>query len=108
MKLNEVLNEKKEDVNVVARRLKRELSYSPMAKYAEWRDIEDGMLEVRYYGEWQSEPDNWDDEDDDWEIPTEKTLKTIRSILDGIRIEYPANKIKFSTGEKNWLYFEVL
>ena len=58
---------------------------------------------VRYFGDWINPPDAEDDEDYDWQIPTEKTLERANAILARVAARYPDLRLFISVGEKNWL-----
>jgi hypothetical protein len=77
-------------------------------------DKPSGMLDVRHWGIWETDPQaEWDtDEDDDWEVLSQDSAKKIQQLVDDVSIAMvntidPNLTLTWQTGEKNHIEFTV-
>lgn len=61
---------------------------------------------IRYFGSWENPSDAEDEEDYDWQEPTERTRATADKIAERASQKHNVD-VSWHSGEKNWLYFEV-
>jgi len=67
--------------------------------------------EIRDWGKWQlpadADPSDEAYEDYDWEELSNESGAKLQSIVDDFAKRYPGVKFDWSTGEKNWIYFQA-
>jgi hypothetical protein len=63
---------------------------------------------IRHWGKWQTPSDVEEDEEDyDWQEPTEETIQAGTKIAEDLMKSNPNVKIEIGVGEKNWLEIYV-
>lgn len=95
--------------------LKRELKNDPAARYVrgdDWGGIQKSdrgtgyMFLTRYFGDWKNPEDAEDEEDYDWQVPTEATRRRVQEIVQRVQARFPAVKLSWvNEGEKNYIGF---
>lgn len=86
----------------------RFLKNTPEGRQADVQRAEEGNggwahSGIRYWGNWETPPDVYDDEDYDWQVLTRKSREALTKYVDQIKKQYPGFDIDISTGEKNWI-----
>jgi hypothetical protein len=71
-------------------------------------EVNGNMVEysVRDFGQWINPPGEEDDEDYDWQIPSDETIVAVQKIVKSVSERFNV-KIQFSFEEKNWIYFSI-
>jgi hypothetical protein len=59
---------------------------------------------MRYWGSWENPSDAEDDEDYDWQQLTEFAVMRMHVYMKELNKKFPGVKIKYHSGEKNWIY----
>lgn len=63
---------------------------------------------VRYFGDWINPLEEQDEEDYDWQIPTDATARKADQICADIAKRFPSIVPQWvNEGEKNWMGFQV-
>jgi hypothetical protein len=85
-------------------------SYGSGLDFQDVEEVEGGVqLSVRNFGDWMNPPDAEDEEDYDWQIPTQATVKKLDAIVGKIQAKHPDLEVKwYNEGEKNWIGIQVL
>lgn len=80
-----------------------EYSSKPISK------LKDGSLEfsVHNFGDWKSTPERRHEEDDDYKIPTPKTVSRLNSIVAEYQAKHPNLKVEWFQHEKQWISFHI-
>lgn len=66
----------------------------------------DGLtVSVRHFGDWQNPIDAEDEEDYDWQVPTENTCRRLTEMMSAYSRDYGVRMSWHNEGEKNWLRF---
>lgn len=73
---------------------------------AEWNGSE-VIASIRYWGKWVTPAQEEDEEDYDWQELSSDSAKKIENYAKEFEKKHKGIKIKFSSGEKNWIYIHV-
>ena len=90
--------------------IKRGMSYPNDDGVDKVQKVDGGYhFAVRDFGHWMVPPDEEDDGDYDWKIPTPQTAQRLDKIVSDFQARYPDMHIRWmNEGEKNWVGFDVL
>lgn len=88
-----------------------ECAINELKKYfnAEVYDKEDGLvyMSVRNFGDWETPDDMMDEEDCDFEVPSEDTIKLVYYKMEEINEKCKNTKVSCSVSEKNYINFTI-
>nr|CAI3971095.1 hypothetical protein ORM20_00046 [Ochrobactrum phage ORM_20] len=65
-----------------------------------------GDVAFRDFGTWINPEGEEDEEDYDWQIPTQSTINDLREITGKLKAKYPGWDFRYTVCEKNWIIID--